>query len=66
LVIDLPGDIKARVCTVRTCFPYSQKPFCRAGIETDILVKQTIDDYFNQKNVVMETAVHYLQQRMAE
>jgi len=51
----------ARVCTRRICFPYSGKPFVNEGIQPDIFIQQNIDDYLNNKDVVLEKAVEYLQ-----
>jgi C-terminal processing protease CtpA/Prc len=53
----------ARVCTRRICFPYSGKPFVNEGIQPDIFIQQTIDDYLNNKDVVLEKAIEYLQSK---
>ena len=57
LIPGLPGDLGARVCTLRECFPISGKPFINTGIKPDIEVKQTIEDYLAGKDVVLERAV---------
>lgn len=59
LVIDLPNEAKARICTLRAMYPYSGKPFV-GGIEPDIYVQQTIDDYLKGKDTVLETALTML------
>ena len=51
----------ARVCTRRICFPYSGKQFVNEGIQPDILIRQSIEDYLDNKDVVLEKAVEYLQ-----
>lgn len=46
MVVDgLPHGAVARICTHRISFPYSRKPFVGTGIEPDIWVKESIDDY---------------------
>lgn len=53
----LPGGGYARICTRRICYPISEKRFVNSGIKPDIEVKQTIDDYLNKKDVVLERAI---------
>ena len=53
----------ARVCTRRICFPYSGKPFVNEGIQPDIFIQQNIGDYLNNKDVVLEKAIEYLQSK---
>ncbi len=53
----LPGGGYARICTRRICYPLSGKRFVNCGVKPDIEVKQTIDDYLNTKDVVLERAI---------
>jgi len=56
VITGLPGEGYARVCTLRICYPISEKRFVNSGIKPDIEVKQTIDDYLHMKDVVLERA----------
>lgn len=56
----LPENIGARICTLRECYPISGKQFVNSGVKPDIEVKQTIDDYLNGKDVVLERAIKEL------
>lgn len=60
----LPGDGYARICTRRICYPYSGKRFLNKGIKPDIEVKQTIDDYLNDKDVVLERAIEEIKKAL--
>jgi C-terminal processing protease CtpA/Prc len=53
----LPGEINARICALRICYPISGKPFVNRGVKPDIEVKQTIDDYLNGRDVVLDRAI---------
>ncbi|MCX6238468.1 MAG: S41 family peptidase [Bacteroidia bacterium] len=57
VVPGLPGGGYARICTRRICYPISEKRFVNSGIKPDIEVKQTIIDYLNKKDVVLERAI---------
>lgn len=59
LVIDLPNGAVARMCTLRATYPYSGKPFV-GGVQPDIKVNKTIDDYLNGKDTVLEKALEVL------
>lgn len=64
LVIDgLPGDGYARICTRRICYPYSRKPFVNEGIKPDIILKQSFQNYTEDKDIVLEKAVEYLKEK---
>lgn len=56
LLVPLPHDAMARLCTVRILYPYTMKPFVGNGIKPDIEVKQSIDDYLNGYDIVMAKA----------
>jgi carboxyl-terminal processing protease len=57
VVPGLPGGGYARICTRRICYPISGKRFVNNGVKPDIEVKQTINDYLNDKDVVLEKAI---------
>jgi len=57
VVSGLPGGGYARICTRRICYPVSEKRFVNSGVKPDIEIKQTIDDYLNDKDVVLEKAI---------
>lgn len=52
-----PREGLARICALRICYPISSKPFVNSGIKPDIEVKQTIEDYLNSKDVVLDRAI---------
>jgi carboxyl-terminal processing protease len=60
LVPDLPGGGFVRICTRRICYPLSEKRFVNCGVKPDIEVKQTIDDYLQMKDIVLERAINEL------
>jgi len=57
VVPDLPGGGYARICTRRICYPQSEKRFVNCGVKPDVEVKQTIDDYLQMKDLVLERAI---------
>ena len=57
VVPGLPGGGYARICTRRICYPISGKRFVNSGVKPDIEIKQTINDYLNEKDVVLEKAI---------
>jgi carboxyl-terminal processing protease len=57
---DLPGDGYARICTRRICYPVSYKRFVNSGVKPDIEVIQTIEDYLNKKDVVLDAGINEL------
>jgi C-terminal processing protease CtpA/Prc len=50
----------ARICARRVLFPYSMKPFTE-GIQPDILVNYTFEEFMSGKDKDMEVAVRELQ-----
>lgn len=60
LVVYLPHEAMARICTLRALYPYSMKPFVGHGILPDIEVKPTIEDYLKERDVVMQKALDVL------
>lgn len=64
VVPGLPGGGYARICTRRICYPISEKRFVNGGVKPDIEVKQTIDDYLNDKDVVLERAIEQINKQL--
>jgi C-terminal processing protease CtpA/Prc len=60
LVVPLTGKTYLRVCTRRICYPYSFKRLVNEGVIPDIIVKQNINDYLAEKDIVLEKALEYL------
>lgn len=63
LVVELPHEAVARICTLRPLFPYSMKPFAGEGIIPDIEIVPTLEDILNGKDIVMDKALQYLQNK---
>jgi carboxyl-terminal processing protease len=59
----LPGDGSMRICTRRICYPISGKRFVNSGVKPDIEVKQTIEDFLNGNDVVLERAITELKRK---
>ena len=60
LVIELPHDAVARICTLRPLFPYSMKPFVGKGILPDIEIIPTLDDCLSGKDIAIQKAINYI------
>ena len=60
LVIELPHEACARLCTLRALYPYSMKPFVNQGILPDIEAKPTVDEYIKGIDVAMLKAIDIL------
>ncbi|MFV0536600.1 MAG: S41 family peptidase [Dysgonomonas sp.] len=60
LMVPLPHGAMARVCTVRMLYPYSGKPFVGKGIQPDIELKQSVSDYLEGRDIVLESAIDKL------
>jgi len=59
LMMDLPGGGSARICTKRDTYPDGRE-FVGYGIPPDYQVAQTVEDYLDDKDVVLEYAVNFL------
>ncbi|NWJ52757.1 MAG: hypothetical protein HXX14_18030 [Bacteroidetes bacterium] len=57
VLFHLPNKTTARICTLRILFPYSMKPFVGKGISPDIEIKESIEDYISEKDVVLNRAL---------
>lgn len=58
----LPGGAQARVCTKQDTYP-DGTAFVGPGITPDIFVEQTLSDYLNKKDAVLEKAIKYLNKK---
>ncbi|WP_405604089.1 S41 family peptidase [Polaribacter sp. Asnod1-A03] len=59
MLFDLPGGATGRICTKKDTYPDGRE-FVGYGIQPDILVKKTYQDYINDKDPVLEKAIKYL------
>jgi C-terminal processing protease CtpA/Prc len=63
VVNGLPGDGYARICTRRICYPLSFKRFVNEGVQPDIEIKQSINDYLMGTDVVLDKAINEILNR---
>lgn len=61
-LFELPGGANARVCTKKDTYPDGTE-FVGYGIKPDIEIKQTLDDYINNRDIVLEKAVEFLKKK---
>ncbi|MEM6805832.1 MAG: S41 family peptidase [Bacteroidota bacterium] len=61
LMMDLPGGARARICTKRDTYPDGRE-FVGYGIQPDFKVEQSVEEYLNEKDVVLEYAINYLKE----
>lgn len=61
LVFDLPGGGSARICTKMDTYPDGRE-FVGYGIKPDIEVVPNLQDYLNDRDVVLEKAIKYLKE----
>lgn len=59
---DMPGGGSARVCTKKDTYPDGRE-FVGYGIQPDIEVKKTLNDYLNGSDPVLEQAIKYLNKK---
>ena len=59
----LPGGAQARVCTKQDTYPDGTE-FVGVGITPDIFVEQTLSDYLNNIDPVLEKAIKFLNQEI--
>jgi len=57
VLFNLPNETTARICTYRILFPYSMKQFLGMGISPDIEIKEGIEDYIRDEDVVLNRAL---------
>lgn len=63
LVFDMPGGGSARVCTKKDTYP-SGKEFVGYGIQPDIKAAPAVKDFLENKDVVLNTALKYLKDKL--
>ncbi len=59
---DLPGGGSARVCTKKDIYPDGRE-FVGYGIQPDIQVEKTLQDYLEHRDPVLERAIDYLEKQ---
>ncbi|WP_196890016.1 S41 family peptidase [Aureivirga sp. CE67] len=62
LFMKLPGGGQARVCSKEDLYPDGRK-FVGVGIQPDIVVEKTVEDFINDEDPVLEYAVKYLKKQ---
>jgi len=60
MLFDLPGGGSARVCTKKDTYPDGRE-FVGYGVQPDIVVKKTLEDYLSSHDPVLERAIQFLQ-----
>lgn len=60
LLVSLPHNALVRIATLRLLFPYSKSLFVNRGIIPDIEICQSINDFINASDIVMEKAIDYI------
>ncbi len=58
-LFDLPGGGRARVCTKKDVYPDGRE-FVGYGISPDIFVKPSLEEYLQDKDVVLQKAMEFL------
>ncbi|MBK9504331.1 MAG: peptidase S41 [Bacteroidetes bacterium] len=58
-LFDLPGGGRARICTKNDTYPDGRQ-FIGYGIVPDIAIKQSLQDYLNNNDVVLQKAIEVL------
>lgn len=64
VISDLPNGGSARICTRRIIFPVSGKKFIYMGIEPDIRVNPTINDVLKNHDVVLDSALNIIREKL--
>jgi len=62
MLFSLPGGGSARICTKKDTYP-NGKEFVGHGIQPDIKVTFSIDDYLESKDPVLDKAIEYLNKK---
>lgn len=65
LSFDLPGGGNARVCTKRSNYP-DGKEFVGYGIQPNIYIKETVSDFLEARDIVLENAHGYMKNKINE
>jgi C-terminal processing protease CtpA/Prc len=64
-VIDLPGGGSMRICTQHCAYPDGRK-YVGYGVKPDIEVRETVDDFINNRDAALLEAVRYLNGEIAK
>lgn len=59
MLFDLPGGGSARICTKKDTYPDGRE-FVGIGIQPDILVSKTLNDFETNNDPVLEKAIEYI------
>ncbi len=62
ILFDLPGGGSARVCTKKDTYP-NGKEFVGFGIQPDIEIKKSLEDYLNNRDPALQKAIEYLKKK---
>ena len=62
MLFDLPGGGSARICTKKDTYPDGRE-FVGVGIQPDILVSKTLNDFQKANDPVLEKAIEYLNKK---
>ncbi|MCD6543999.1 MAG: S41 family peptidase [Flavobacteriaceae bacterium] len=62
LLFDMPNGGGARVCTKKDTYP-NGKEFVGYGVQPDITVKKTLEDYLKNKDPALKKAIEYLKKK---
>jgi len=62
LMFELPGGGNARVCTKKDTYP-DGKEFVGYGVQPDIKIKKSLNDYLGDIDPVLEKAIEYLNEK---
>lgn len=62
MIFDLPGGGSARVCTKKDTYP-NGKEFVGYGVQPDIKVGKSLEDYLSSKDPVLKKAIEYLNRK---
>ena len=62
MIFDLPNGGFGRVCTKKDTYPDGRE-FVGYGIKPDIEIKTTLKDYMENRDVVLEKAIEYLNEK---
>ena len=62
MLFDLPGGGTGRICTKKDTYPNGRE-FVGYGIQPDVFVRKTYQDYLNDKDPVLQKAIEYLKKK---
>ncbi len=65
MIFDLPNGGQARICTKKDTYP-SGKEFVGVGIQPDIEISKNLSDYMENKDPVLDKAIEFLKNNVAQ